>query len=59
MVHSFTIDIADEMLADLKWRLAAIRWTKIGAGGHFMAMEEPDQFDADFRAFAGGLRAKQ
>ena len=33
-----------------------VRWTKLGRGGHFAAMEEPDLFVADVRAFAGTLR---
>jgi pimeloyl-ACP methyl ester carboxylesterase len=32
------------------------RWTKMKAGGHFTAMEEPDQLAADLRGFAAELR---
>lgn len=33
-----------------------LRWTEFDRGGHFPAMEEPDLFVADLRAFAGALR---
>ncbi|HAK62652.1 MAG: epoxide hydrolase family protein [Pseudomonadota bacterium] len=35
---------------------AIAQWSDIGEGGHFAAMEKPDKFIADIRAFAGGLR---
>jgi microsomal epoxide hydrolase len=31
------------------------RWTEMPRGGHFAAMEEPELFVADLRAWAGGL----
>lgn len=34
-----------------------VRWTDMPAGGHFAAMEEPDRFIADVRAFGRMVRA--
>lgn len=34
-----------------------VQWTEHDRGGHFAAMEEPDLFVADVRAFAGTLRS--
>lgn len=35
-----------------------VRWTELGRGGHFAAMEEPDLLVADVRAFFRQLREK-
>ncbi|MFD0905310.1 epoxide hydrolase family protein [Actinomadura sediminis] len=33
-----------------------VRWTELGKGGHFLAMEEPDALVGDLRAFFASLR---
>jgi epoxide hydrolase len=33
-----------------------VRWTELDRGGHFLALEQPDLFVADVRAFFGALR---
>jgi pimeloyl-ACP methyl ester carboxylesterase len=35
-----------------------VRWTELGRGGHFAAMEEPDLLVEDIRAFFRQLREK-
>ncbi|TDB75470.1 epoxide hydrolase family protein [Micromonospora sp. KC723] len=42
--------LAHHYLADI------VRWTDFDRGGHFAALEEPDLFTADVRAFARSLR---
>jgi pimeloyl-ACP methyl ester carboxylesterase len=33
-----------------------VRWSEFDRGGHFFAMEAPDLFVGDVRAFFAGLR---
>jgi pimeloyl-ACP methyl ester carboxylesterase len=40
-------------------RLNVERWTEMPRGGHFTAMEEPELFVQDLRAFFRSLRAER
>jgi pimeloyl-ACP methyl ester carboxylesterase len=51
---ALTADVAIRMLAERDHHV--IRWTEFERGGHFLAMEEPEQFSADVRAFFRELR---
>jgi pimeloyl-ACP methyl ester carboxylesterase len=69
-LQPFQVEVPADVLADLTERLRRTRfpnevagigfnvvhWTELPRGGHFPAMEVPDLFVADVRAFFRGLR---
>lgn len=52
---------ADILLPPKEWaerNLNIVRWTTMPSGGHFTAMEEPELFAEDIRAFYIPFRVK-
>ena len=53
----FRIAVPDETLDRIYARVADYAWHEMPRGGHFAALEQPELFVEDLRAFARSLRS--